>query len=532
MRLDPTLILAWLVSGAIVALFLVLIWRALFADRSRGRRRCPRCWHDLQQTPGLRCPECGKTVRDERQFFGTRRRWRSATLLTVGLFVAAMIVRVQITGENVFDYAPTWLLTRSLPYSSTNATARDPIRGALESRTLRGDLSPEQILEIARRIRAGDPDAAPTSDAWQNRYGSLLVALTNRGLDALAAGLRPLDRSDPAGKGDPYLTALESFRDLPARPLLSAAPEWPADEPLIVELRIDEWWPPTTYARIRVRDLSDGSERTIGLDSGGTSAPAYPFTFAPLSLDEQSRQFEVTIESRRTRDDGTRDGDAPWGPEHRTTLTVPVRAAPALTLTPFEGTTADETIRQVFREGLVAWRSGWRRFGLRFDPSRTATPEFAGVLIGLDIEVREGEILRRHSRIWWTAGSGPAQARWEILYEDRSPIEALAAADAATASADSTASRDETPSIPAESGRWTVRIRGDREVAMKALATIRTPGANAVPFTQYWKGEVSFPIAVRVEDAPSPRRRWFALPPDDLAEPPAPAPAIAPTTAN
>lgn len=46
----------WTLTGAGL---LMLLW-ALFRDRSRGRRRCPRCWYDMAGVPGLQCPECGR----------------------------------------------------------------------------------------------------------------------------------------------------------------------------------------------------------------------------------------------------------------------------------------------------------------------------------------------------------------------------------------------------------------------------------------------------------------------------------------
>jgi hypothetical protein len=39
---------------------MVLLAWALFWDRSRGRRRCPKCWYNMEGVPGLRCPECGR----------------------------------------------------------------------------------------------------------------------------------------------------------------------------------------------------------------------------------------------------------------------------------------------------------------------------------------------------------------------------------------------------------------------------------------------------------------------------------------
>lgn len=66
----------WLIAG--VGLFV-----ALFRDRSRGRRRCPKCWYDMAGVPGLKCPECGREARKERRLHTTRRRWRLATLFAL-----------------------------------------------------------------------------------------------------------------------------------------------------------------------------------------------------------------------------------------------------------------------------------------------------------------------------------------------------------------------------------------------------------------------------------------------------------------
>ena len=72
--------LSWAVGGALILFAALLIAWALFWDRARGRRRCPgrtfsRCWYDMRATDGLRCPECGRVWRTERQLHRTRRRW-------------------------------------------------------------------------------------------------------------------------------------------------------------------------------------------------------------------------------------------------------------------------------------------------------------------------------------------------------------------------------------------------------------------------------------------------------------------------
>jgi hypothetical protein len=69
----------------------VLLTLALVGDRSRGRRRCPKCWYDMSATPGLVCPECGGDARREGRLHLSRRRarWVAASLLPLA---AGMLV--------------------------------------------------------------------------------------------------------------------------------------------------------------------------------------------------------------------------------------------------------------------------------------------------------------------------------------------------------------------------------------------------------------------------------------------------------
>lgn len=73
-----------LVSGA-------LLVRALVGDRSRGRRRCPKCWYDMSAKPGLECPECGKNVQIEQDYFRSR---RSKVALAASLWPVVLAVSV------------------------------------------------------------------------------------------------------------------------------------------------------------------------------------------------------------------------------------------------------------------------------------------------------------------------------------------------------------------------------------------------------------------------------------------------------
>lgn len=87
--------LIWVLAGGTVALcaLIVLLW-ALFSDRSRGRRRCPKCWYSMEAAPSLRCPECGFVAKRERHLYRTRRRWKLA-FVAVPLLMLAVYLAIQ-----------------------------------------------------------------------------------------------------------------------------------------------------------------------------------------------------------------------------------------------------------------------------------------------------------------------------------------------------------------------------------------------------------------------------------------------------
>jgi hypothetical protein len=103
---------AFWIGGALLGLLgLWLLYWSLLHDRARGRRRCPKCWYDMAGVPGITCPECGRTVKRERRFYRTRRRWRwvgAALLLFVasaGALYSPTVARLGWLGAS-----PTWAL--------------------------------------------------------------------------------------------------------------------------------------------------------------------------------------------------------------------------------------------------------------------------------------------------------------------------------------------------------------------------------------------------------------------------------------
>lgn len=114
----------WWMAGSVIAFGgLVLVVWALFWDRARGRRRCPgrflsRCWYDLRATEGLRCPECGRVWRGERQLQRTRRRWGWAW---VGVLLiccgASVALWHEMTGGRWRHWIPATALILALPHT-------------------------------------------------------------------------------------------------------------------------------------------------------------------------------------------------------------------------------------------------------------------------------------------------------------------------------------------------------------------------------------------------------------------------------
>ena len=114
--------MTWLfptIAWTLAALALALLTWALFWDRPRGRKRCPKCWYDMAGTSSrddLDCPECGHTANTERSLGKTRRRPKVAGLALILLLVFshaayALTTRLQKVQERGLVAAiPTSLL--------------------------------------------------------------------------------------------------------------------------------------------------------------------------------------------------------------------------------------------------------------------------------------------------------------------------------------------------------------------------------------------------------------------------------------
>jgi HEAT repeat protein len=92
----------WVLAALLGAGALVMLYRALWQDRARGRLRCPRCWFDMGGAPGLVCPECGHDAGTAARLGRTRRHYGRlfiAALLAVACYVNSRVPAVLASGD-------------------------------------------------------------------------------------------------------------------------------------------------------------------------------------------------------------------------------------------------------------------------------------------------------------------------------------------------------------------------------------------------------------------------------------------------
>jgi HEAT repeat protein len=123
---------SWWTGAVLGAVALLVIALAMLRDRSRGRRRCPRCWYDMSGVVGFKCPECGRTQSAEKRFFRTRRRWRMAAAgaVLMGIAGATAISPAVYTGKWSV-YTPVPVLRSVLSLFKSDAAAVDARTGMM-----------------------------------------------------------------------------------------------------------------------------------------------------------------------------------------------------------------------------------------------------------------------------------------------------------------------------------------------------------------------------------------------------------------
>ncbi|MFM8785345.1 MAG: hypothetical protein ACKOFI_09415, partial [Phycisphaerales bacterium] len=199
-------------------------WWALFGDKARGRRRCPRCWHDLSGTPGRTCGECGFEAHDEPELFATRRRWPIAVASVAFILVVAGWVRLTVLDGRWSSYVP------------------DAVLGVVVSVTPGESLPAWALQEVAGRAALGTLGADRTASMLESLAGTgVPIPATDpraRTISALA-GCDPVEfmvtADDPQAMAAARTEARRAFDARRAR-ALAAMPTW-------LEVRTPAAWP-------------------------------------------------------------------------------------------------------------------------------------------------------------------------------------------------------------------------------------------------------------------------------------------------
>jgi hypothetical protein len=98
-------------AGLLLSAALAALVTGLFADRSAGRKRCPKCWYDMQGQLSRQCPECGHTTKHDKHFFRTRRSKGMLALACLLVLLAALPRAIMGYRANGWMGAtPTWAM--------------------------------------------------------------------------------------------------------------------------------------------------------------------------------------------------------------------------------------------------------------------------------------------------------------------------------------------------------------------------------------------------------------------------------------
>lgn len=498
-------------ASAILAGGVLIAW-SLWSDRGRGTRRCGRCWHDLSATEGVRCGECGWQGRRERDLHRTRRHWRSAILGLLLLVCGIAAFGGALPREELWRQMPdrllVWVLPFSVPSASRNSAYDELVRRLAEDPEAFGE---RDALRLAERIAAGDRGAAATSLEWEAKYAPLLRRLHGR-----------LSEESPARA---------VLRSVPPRIDLAIASPWPLDLPPYASLEVVAWSPEAIEYRLEI-DCPKQPRLppvVVGRDTRAFAAPRFPIEFEPFSLEApagdpaepaaafaaaaprlahppRGEPLELRLRMKWRPTPAAGEEASPWqeGPERIFRREIEPTLPLSERLRPIRSDAADAAVLAAFGDAFMVGQ-GERPFAVRFDTASTAIPELEQVAIGLVVEVLEEGVPRRRSWIWWPGGSRvhgrsrrAALAEWRISVED---LEALAAAS--------------------EDGRWTLRVRGDPEMAMRAVSVLgRLDPAAAEACVGYWAGEIEVPLRIFRTGAAMRPRPWFH--PDERGEAPPP----------
>ena len=462
----------WLLCAGVVALMgslIYLAWWALFADRSRGRRRCPRCWYDMAHAPppGMTCPECGFVAKAERQFHRTRRRYVLAAAAILINVAGALYITERSMQRGFQALLPTRVLIWMLPFSDNPGTG---LLGELVFRAGRSELSVGQWRSFMQRCAAGDWWARPVDDPWQQKYGNLIVGYR--------AGLTDDPRID------------QTLLAIPPAVSVTTREQWPIGADVTLAVQALDWWPAGTECRVHIAPRVEGVEPVTVYRSVFERWPRTPYVMHLSALDPATNGIIVDVQLERRRVSlGEGRNPQPAG-DWTSVLHKQFRVAVTFEgsigdyVKPISNQAMDFAIREVIGNGIIKWEQGASPVRFNISAPETFTPAFGNTAVGLRVELLRDDVVARRLNMWWIGGvvqgRNDFQGRnygFEIDFEDLSLLTQLQNGD--------------------ELRRWKMRIVGDPTIALRA---------GKAP--QYWSGSVTMPVQVSARPGEAPPRPW------------------------
>ena len=155
MNFETTLILVWISVLLFATTIIYSLWWSLFWDRSRGQRRCPKCWHHVQERFPFRCNECGYLTIFEGNLFRTRRRYGWATIAILALMTGTLWLRDQLSTRSWWSLFPDRVIIAILPLADDGETFRE-IPWYLANCLMRGEMSDANRLRLLSQCVQGD----------------------------------------------------------------------------------------------------------------------------------------------------------------------------------------------------------------------------------------------------------------------------------------------------------------------------------------------------------------------------------------
>ncbi len=272
---------------AIVGLFgLYLFFRGV-RGRNRGVRSCPGCHHLLAESNELRCPECGRLARSERQALRTNRN-RMAALCGMLLVVGSVFVLQQLSLGRIqlIRGVPDSVLVIMLPYvGDPSASVGGGIHRELINRLRDDSFDSDSRKSLLDRVVKGDANHEPGTVAWRAKYGAFAYNLP-----------RTLAIDDPL---------LERFDEITPVVRLETPEIWPAGLPLVAQLTMSRFDLGQDPVEVAV-DLPDGGTARFKHQRTNRSRFPLAITLGDIAGTSESRTLPVRI-STPTADGETRE---------------------------------------------------------------------------------------------------------------------------------------------------------------------------------------------------------------------------------